>query len=320
MKLRSLMLAAPLALAAVSLGVPAHAAPVLEGNGSAACLDPETVGAVGARGSHGTAKDPHELSESQVKAQEAALTKALALKGLTRDSSGKAVRDGSKGKPTPPPPSGTITIPVYFHVITDGSKGALTSSEIASQMNVLNNAYAASGFAFTLVSTDSTNNSSWYNGLVQGSQERAMKSALHRGDMGTLNIYTANLGNDLLGWATFPSGSASDQDGVVILDESLPGGNTGIYSEGDTGTHEVGHWLGLYHTFQGGCNGNGDYVSDTPAEASPAFNCPTGRDTCTSPGLDPIKNFMDYTQDSCMNTFTTGQKDRMRSSWAAYRA
>lgn len=110
-----------------------------------------------------------------------------------------------------------------------------------------------------------------------------MKKALHRGTKADLNVYSTGLvSSGLLGYATFPSnsGSALLDDGVVFAFDSIPGGAITNYNLGYTLVHEIGHWLGLYHTFQGGCSGSGDGVSDTPAEASPATGCPVNRDSC----------------------------------------
>lgn len=215
-------------------------------------------------------------------------------------------------------------IPVYFHVITDdgGTSGNLKRTDVAKQIDVLNRAFASTGWTFSLVATDYTQNSTWFNGCYgSASIESAMKSALRKGTADDLNIYTCNPSDGILGYATFPSSYNSQPtlDGIVLLYSSLPGGSAVPYNEGDTGTHEVGHWMGLYHTFQGGCQKNNDYVSDTAAERSPAFGCPQGRDTCRDFGLDPITNFMDYTDDACMFEFTTGQDARMDSQYTTYR-
>jgi hypothetical protein len=215
-------------------------------------------------------------------------------------------------------------IPVYFHVINKGtgiSNGDVTAQMISDQITVLNNAYSPWGYTFNLVATDRTTNATWFASCDNGTYESQMKNALRQGSADDLNIYSCSPGGGLLGWATFPSSYASNpkMDGVVVLYSSLPGGSAVPYNEGDTGTHEVGHWMGLYHTFQGGCSKNNDYVSDTPAEQSPAYGCPVGRDTCNGTGVDPIYNFMDYTDDPCMNHFTAGQDARMDTMFTTYR-
>ena len=214
-------------------------------------------------------------------------------------------------------------VPTWFHVIGDGSGSSdadVTDQEISAQLAVLNEHYIGSGFSFTLAGVTRTTNAAWYS--MSGGAESQAKAALREGGAGTLNLYVAGIGNGLLGWATFPANYASSpsMDGVVMLNASLPGGSAAPYDLGLTAVHEVGHWLGLYHTFQGGCSKTGDYVSDTPPEKSAAFGCPQGRDTCPAPGLDPVENFMDYTDDACMWAYTAGQADRMKAQWAAYRA
>jgi hypothetical protein len=227
--------------------------------------------------------------------------------------------------------TGRVTIPVAFHVImkdTTYAGGNVPDSQIQAQMDVLNDSFSgrtggsSTPFRFRLVSVDRTVNPSWFNLGPGTGGETAAKDALRVGGAGTLNIYTAKLTQLLLGWATFPWNytSSPSLDGVVVLFSSLPGGSATRYNEGDTATHEIGHWLGLYHTFQGGCEGDGDLVADTPAEASPAFGCPVNRDTCTSSGLDPTENFMDYTDDACMWAFSEGQSVRTSQAWTAYRA
>jgi hypothetical protein len=239
-------------------------------------------------------------------------------------------------------PAGSVTVNVYFHIITNTSgQGGVSAATLNNQISVLNSAYAGTDngrapgqggsaqatsntpYRFVIAGTDTTANNTWYTVGQGTSAESQMKAALRRGGAADLNVYLANIGNGLLGWATFPQNYASSpsMDGVVILTASLPGGSAVPYDLGDTATHEIGHWLGLYHTFQSGCNRNNDFVSDTPQEKSPFFGvAPPYRDSCTrDSGRDPIENFMDYTDDIAMFQFTPGQSARMDSLTLQYR-
>ncbi|GGB71192.1 peptidase [Knoellia flava TL1] len=314
-RLAPLVAATLLAAATSALGASsAQARPTVGDPVEVECAAPSVADALTAgRGSR--ARDPHDLSASQAAARDSALAAALRSKGArsTTTTRARSASGAALFSPT--------VIKVHWHTITNGTQGVLTPSEISAQVGVLNKAYSGSGFSFTLASTTTTDNAGWYTALGHGSAaEKAMKTTLHVGGKADLNIYTANLAGDLLGWATFPRTVVDPMDGVVLLDESLPGGSASPYNQGDTATHEVGHWLNLFHTFQGGCSRVGDRVTDTPPEALPSTGCPVGRDTCTSAGLDPVRNFMDYSTDVCMDHFTPGQRVRMQNSWVAFRA
>ena len=212
-------------------------------------------------------------------------------------------------------------IQVAFHVIHNGTIGNIPQSWIDDQMLVLNAAYAPLGVTFQLAVVNRVLNATWFTATDGSAAETAMHNALAVDPAHYMNFYSINPGGGLLGWAYYPvSYPESDKHhSVNVHYNSLPGGTLVPYHLGDTGTHEVGHYLGLFHTFQSGCGGLGDQIADTPAEASPAFGCPVGRNTCAAAGLDPIENFMDYTDDTCMYQFTPNQFSRMDAQLALYR-
>ena len=226
-----------------------------------------------------------------------------------------------------PPVNLGIRVRVYWHVIRSGtyaSQGNVSEEQIRDQISVLNQSFDRK-FWFLLDSADidRTTNASWYTAYDGSVAAREMRMALRKGTAVDLNVYSNNIGGGMLENATFPSSYSSLPwaDGVILLYSSMPGGNAAPYNLGHTLVHATGHWLGLYHTFQGGCNGDGDGVADTWAEKTPAFGCPVGRDSCPNkPGLDPINNFMDYTDDACTDHFTPGQFARMLEKWEMYRA
>ena len=262
----------------------------------------------------------------------------ISARGGIADSKG-VIREKDTGQMADPMPASargkapadfSATVDVYFHVITDGTLGNVSDRDIAAQIRVLNVTFgggeggANSGFSFQLAGITRTDNAKWY-ATNSGGSEHDMKQTLKQGDDGDLNVYSTS-GGGYLGWAYLPSiteGNQSYLDGIVLNWRSMVHVSDAYvdrYDEGETLTHETGHWLNLEHTFYNGCTKDGDFIDDTPAERTPTSGCPEGKDTCPAPGLDPIHNYMDYSDDPCYTEFTAGQTQRMRDAWLLYRA
>lgn len=241
-----------------------------------------------------------------------------------------------------------LVIQVVFHVIkrTDGV-GDISPALLKSQIDVLNedfnalaNTPGAAGsnakIKFVLARWNPQGqphpgyqvitNDAWFDDPGSGVQNNPMKAALAWDTQRYLNIYT-NDANGLLGYATFPQQSAGTvRDGVVVLWNSI-GRNSPIgppYNLGRTTTHEVGHYLGLYHTFQSGCGNStapytsGDLIGDTMREQSPNYGCEPAQSSCGG-GMNPIENYMDYSDDACMTKFTPEQANRARCAIVNFR-
>lgn len=280
----------------------AHAA----GHVEQECFEPGADIATSARG--GRAHDHRSITRAEQRRIEQRTDRILARKAGAARQAARAA-----------------SIPVYVHVMAaKNGAGNVTDSQITQQVAVLNNNYAGSessaaantGFTFTLAGIDRFYNDTYHR---DGSSTKYRK-ATRQGGANALNIWLVDF--SYLGIATFPWDYARNPgiDGVRVQYSSLPGGSATNYNLGKTATHEVGHWLGLYHTFQGGCTSTNDEVSDTPAQSSATSGCPAGRDSCSLPGLDPIHNYMDYSYDACYDQFTGGQSSRMNEMFAAYRA
>lgn len=220
------------------------------------------------------------------------------------------------------------TIPTQVWIVTadDGTKVAdVQKSTVEKQLAALNEAYATASDAAGLKWNFKVEGITKVSGpdMCDQGNEAKMKQKLRKGGANTLNLYITDLSAcGLLGYSSWPwdlSKKGLVMDGVVIHYDTLPGGNYKPYNMGRTTIHEIGHWLGLYHTFQNGCSGVGDAVEDTPFCAAPTEGCPASKDTCPQPGNDPVRNFMDYSDDSCMRSFSSGQHQRVEQMWKQYR-
>lgn len=233
----------------------------------------------------------------------------------------------------------TRIIPVVVHIIHDGGTENISEAQVQSQIQILNEDYGKlpgtngdgngvdTKVRFCLAKKDPNGNCT--NGIVrikssltnhQTYQRALLKELSFWDNTRYLNIYVVkNINGNVAGYSSFPGGPSSE-DGVVVRHNYF--GNTGTASSslGRTISHELGHWFGLYHTFNNGCGINvctdGDYVCDTPPQASPSYNCNT-LNTCSNdnPDLNDLKeNYMNYTPDACKDMFTAGQKQRIQAT------
>jgi hypothetical protein len=223
-----------------------------------------------------------------------------------------------------------ISVPTYFHVISStANAGTITQDMANAQIATLNTAYNPNGISFTLVNTSFTTNDAW--AVAAGTDMDALKAALRVGTYSNLNLYFhTDLAGGNLGTCTLPSQvpAGSDpsvhvSDGCNVNANTMPGGTMEGYNMGMTAVHETGHWLGLLHTFEGyACDGDGDFIDDTPFESVSTSGCPDKppKDSCpTVTGVDPIHNYMDYSTDACYEAFTPGQVARIASMWTQFR-
>jgi hypothetical protein len=234
--------------------------------------------------------------------------------------------DGGGGEVTPDD-LGVISIPVYVHVIYSNSQENISSTQVNSQISVLNQDFRATNSDASQVPTEFAgvvadsevqfilaSTFRYSNSITSWGTNDAMKTAYPPVTPEThLNIWVCNIGGGILGYAQFPGGSA-ETDGVVISPQYF--GNTGFVSapfdEGRTGTHEVGHYLNLRHIWGDGRCRQDDFVADTPSSDGPNYGCPS-YPTANCKSNDMTMNYMDYTNDDCMYMFSEGQKVRMRS-------